>query len=561
MRRRVAIMSTFLYTLLGLTVGASLHCSVRREISPCTCRVQEPRANAILVACERMVSFAQVVDALRDKFAPDTDISLRVAHSRLDDFANHTFQELGLAVTNLKLNHDNLSSLPESVFSGLARTEYLSLADNSLPVVPQHVLRQMPILKTLDIGRSRIQMITIADFQNMPDLQHLVLAGNDISQLEQSSMPNTLRHLHLGRNKLVHLNDTLRGLTDLEWLFLNGNQLTTLDGQLPLEGNKLALLHAGNNQLQKLPQELKSFILLESLFFQNNDLRNLGGTMQRARKLKRLHLYHNKIQELSSDEFLDLDSLEDLQLGHNKLTSLNGSLAPLRSLRCLNLTNNLLQEFSLQEIRGLRRLRIIDLSKNRISQLSGRMENLVEPETRIVELRLDHNLLRSLDGALMGVHGLQKLNLSSNLLEKIAPDDLIGLEDLRILDVSFNRLTTLEETSKTFLPSLEQLYASHNILTALKQDFHGLPVLCWADLSYNQIQTVERDLASKTRCRIHGLLGVLRIFLLGNPIHCNNQLMETIAAMEANYTKLHGIGHCQPINTGPTTAIVTASAA
>jgi Leucine-rich repeat (LRR) protein len=75
----------------------------------------------------------------------------------------------------------------------------------------------------------------------------------------------------------------------------------------------------------------------------------------------------------------------------------------------------------------------------------------VEPETRIVELRLDHNLLRTLDGALMGVHGLQKLNLSSNLLEKIAPDDLIGLEDLRILDVSFNRLTTLEETSKVQL--------------------------------------------------------------------------------------------------------------
>lgn len=75
----------------------------------------------------------------------------------------------------------------------------------------------------------------------------------------------------------------------------------------------------------------------------------------------------------------------------------------------------------------------------------------MEPETRIVELRLDHNLLRTLDGALMGVHGLQKLNLSNNLLEKIAPDDLIGLEDLRILDVSFNRLTTLEETSKVQL--------------------------------------------------------------------------------------------------------------
>lgn len=90
-----------------------------------------------------------------------------------------------------------------------------------------------------------------------------------------------------------------RGLTDLEWLFLNGNQLTTLDEQLPQEGNKLALLHAGNNRLQKLPQELRNFIILDSLFFQHNELLNLGGTMQRARKLKRLHLNNNKIQEVS----------------------------------------------------------------------------------------------------------------------------------------------------------------------------------------------------------------------------------------------------------------------
>lgn len=55
-----------------------------------------------------MTSFTQVVDALRGKFPSDVEISLKIAYSRLDDFTNHTFQELDLAVTNLKLNHDNL---------------------------------------------------------------------------------------------------------------------------------------------------------------------------------------------------------------------------------------------------------------------------------------------------------------------------------------------------------------------------------------------------------------------------------------------------------------------
>jgi len=99
----------------------------------------------------------------------------------------------------------------------------------------------------------------------------------------------------------THIYNYYRCLKDLEWLFLNGNQLTTLDEQLPQEGNKLALIHAGNNRLQKLPQELRKFIQLESLFFQYNELQNLGGTMQGTRKLKRLHLYNNNIQEVSMD--------------------------------------------------------------------------------------------------------------------------------------------------------------------------------------------------------------------------------------------------------------------
>lgn len=75
----------------------------------------------------------------------------------------------------------------------------------------------------------------------------------------------------------------------------------------------------------------------------------------------------------------------------------------------------------------------------------------MDVETRVLELRLDHNRILSLGGALMGLHGLLRLNLSNNQLQQISPDDLIGLEDLRLLDVSHNHITTLEETSKVCL--------------------------------------------------------------------------------------------------------------
>lgn len=73
---------------------------------------------------------------------------------------------------------------------------------------------------------------------------------------------------------------------------------------------------------------------------------------------------------------------------------------------------------------------------------------MVELETRVIELRLDHNQLEELYGALMGLTSLQRLNLSHNRLNHISPDDFIGLDNLKILDISHNMLTTLEETSK-----------------------------------------------------------------------------------------------------------------
>lgn len=68
---------------------------------------------------------------------------------------------------------------------------------------------------------------------------------------------------------------------------------------------------------------------------------------------------------------------------------------------------------------------------------------------------------------------------------------------------------------QTFLPSLEELLAHHNNITLLDKDFHGLPSLCMADLSYNQIQSINYDLVSKSRCTINGVPSILKIYLQG----------------------------------------------
>lgn len=68
---------------------------------------------------------------------------------------------------------------------------------------------------------------------------------------------------------------------------------------------------------------------------------------------------------------------------------------------------------------------------------------------------------------------------------------------------------------QTFLPRLEVLNASYNHLTVLERDFHGLPNLCFSDLSNNRIISLSEDLVSKTRCNNHGVLNKLEIILQG----------------------------------------------
>ncbi|KAG5345114.1 LRIG3 protein, partial [Acromyrmex charruanus] len=601
-------MSGILYTLLGLAASTSLHCAVRREISPCTCRQEEfssPVINqaAVTVAastsgvanvnnnagggggnggsghhvgerievlCEKMKSFDQLAEALSGKFTPEQQITLRVAHSNLRDISRHDFKELRMSITRLELNHDHLGVVDGDVFAGLGRTQYLSLADNEVPSIPRHILTHLSLLRTLDLSRNRISRIDLDDFKHNPTLQHLAMAGNAISEMIPGSLPPLVKHLHVGRNRLNSLNHTLRDLNQLEWLLINSNELTSLDGELPSSGHNLKMLYAADNKLTHLPAEFRYLHRLETLFLQQNKIRNLDGTLQKARRLKFLELSYNELQELNADDFLEAEMLEDLELGHNSLKSLGGAdgdgngssaLYPLRSLKCLNLTHNELREFSLASLRGLRELKLLDLSNNRIARLHrGRpsSENLVEEEgeeiagSTIQDLRLQHNELRSLDGSLfLGMKELQRLNLSHNALgPTIGPRDLRGLDGLRVLDISHNQLTTLEDTSETWLPSLEELNASHNRLVTLSgRDFRGFPVLCWADVSMNQIRTLMPELVANTRCTIHGVPDVLRIYLQDNPVLCDAALADLTVALEVNHAKVYGVGSDCPTTT------------
>lgn len=91
-------------------------------------------------------------------------------------------------------------------------------------------------------------------------------------------------------------------MNQLEWLLINANELTSLDGELPSSGHNLKMLYAVDNKLTHLPAEFRYLHRLESLYLQHNKIRSLDGTLQKARRLKFLELSYNDLQEVINDQ-------------------------------------------------------------------------------------------------------------------------------------------------------------------------------------------------------------------------------------------------------------------
>lgn len=101
----------------------------------------------------------------------------------------------------------------------------------------------------------------------------------------------------------------------------------------------------------------------------------------------------------------------------------------------------------MKEIFGLTKLKKLELSYNQIVKLYGFGDH-EDHKYSLGELRLEHNMLESLDGHLKGLKKLAILNVANNRLKVISPSDLMGMEELEHLDVSYNQLLTIQGISE-----------------------------------------------------------------------------------------------------------------
>ncbi|XP_034106062.1 LOW QUALITY PROTEIN: insulin-like growth factor-binding protein complex acid labile subunit [Drosophila albomicans] len=530
-------MTSLMYAVFHI---ATMQCSVRPEISPCTCETGKA-PNHVELACEKLESFNAVVDSLANKLNPDVSIDLKITYSQLDDLEMRSFRDMNFNLYKLRMQWNRLRSLPELPFRGLSNVTYLSVGDNELDEIPKHVLNHMPKLQTLDIGRCNIRAVQQDDLKGIQMVTNLILPSNNITRLDRGAFPLSLIILHLGRNQIDSLNGSLHDLAMLQSLFINANNISDLDDELP-DGSKLRLLMAHNNRLERLPANMVGMDDLETIHLHFNRLRSFDRVLRNAQYLNELLANNNELEFLAQDEFQACGQMETLNLACNHIRSLNSSLHPMSKLKIGNFSFNDIDEFSMEELQGLRSLKVLDLSYNRIQRLLPAQKVLLE--LPLMDLRLDHNQIFTLDGALAGLGNLRILSLPENQIEHLLPGDFSGMHRLEILDLTSNQLLDLKPLETTMLPNLKILKVAYNNISKLEHDFFGLPVLCQVNLTNNQISSISGELVTKTRCRNHNVAGKLEIHLDQNPIMCDVHLNELCPLMHAQEARIRGRSKC-----------------
>ena len=179
----------------------------------------------------------------------------------------------------------------------------------------------------LDLRNKNISALKPGDFDGLSSLQDIRLDRNQLRALPADifSGLSSLRTLYLGDNQLTSLPaDVFSELSALTDLFLHENRLASLPVDLFAGLSSLRQINLHTNRLTTLPANVFSGLSsLTQIYLRNNQLTNLPPELfSGLSSLQYLYLDNNRFRTLPAGMFTGLSSLTQLLLNNNRLTSL-----------------------------------------------------------------------------------------------------------------------------------------------------------------------------------------------------------------------------------------------
>ena len=182
-------------------------------------------------------------------------IALRLNNNNLATLPDGVFAGL-TALRTLRLEDNRLTTLPAGVFAGLTALRTLRLEDNFLATLPDGVFAGLTALRMLTLQRNRLTTLPAGVFDGLTELTTLGLYENSLTTLRAGVFDGltALETLYLYDNSLTTLPaGVFDGLTALTTLILSDNSLTRLRAGVFDGLTALTTLILSDNSLTRLP--------------------------------------------------------------------------------------------------------------------------------------------------------------------------------------------------------------------------------------------------------------------------------------------------------------------
>ena len=293
-------------------------------------------------------------------------------------------------------------------------------------------------------------------------------------------------------------------------------QYTSIPRDIPIDtkrayirGNPITGFYSGSvNHLSEL----------EYLYLEYNTISTIQvGALTGLNKLQRLYLNNNAITVIQEDLFHGLSELQWLYLRFNSITEIEaGALSGLNKLQGLLLRDNSITVIPEQLLHGLSELRELDFSSNAFAQIpnvawSGlqKLRSVTFYGNAITEIQ---------ENIFNGVTLTSYLTLSYNKIHTVHPQAFVGANIPR-LSMDNNDLTEINTGSFTDISSLTELDVSSNKLHTLEPDIFP------SGLSELKVKMHDNDLTTFPSTVFSGSLPTkLTLTLSDNPLVCDSSM-------------------------------------
>ncbi|CAH0399859.1 unnamed protein product [Chilo suppressalis] len=320
-------------------------------------------------------------------------IYLDFSHNRVSKMEIALFRDLhNLQI--LKMQENFIEHIPENVFSSLGNLHTLILSNNRLTNIESYAFTGLQALSVLSIDSNRISKIHPHALRNCSSLQDLHINGNRLDEVPTAlkEIPQ-LKTLDLGENLIVSIeNASFMTMKQMYGLRLTENNIGNITKGVFDRMTSLKILNLSRNKIQRIESgAFDANVNLQAIRLDGNSLKDIRGLFVNLHNLVWLNISDNQLESFdyamipTGLQWLDIHANRIAELGNyfeiesrlslstfdassNRLTEITGSAIP-NSVEMLYLNDNLISKVQSYTFFKKPNLTRVDLYGNKITNL------------------------------------------------------------------------------------------------------------------------------------------------------------------------------------------------